>query len=295
MTTSINGYPRELLNGNIHGDNSAASIFHVDPPMARRILQSNTRNRPVSELHVNRLMNEMNSGRWRYNGEAIKWSVSNELLDGQHRLIALSRLDDDSISLPFLVVRGLPSDSQDTMDQGRTRTAADQLVIDGLGASRNSKYVASAIRAYIWWQEGRMFGDQIRNKVSNTEVVEWAKSHPNELMVVSSFTITELKKVKARPSLVLAVMLKFHLIDSDAAEEFMRSLCSGAGLEIGNPILTLRERLDRISVNKLKLSERDVIGFFVLAWNAWRQGRKLTKFQRPDGSTWTAETFPRAL
>lgn len=92
------------------------SIIYVDPAMARRVLAKNTRNRPISETHVKRLMDEMRSGRWQYNGEAIKWSVDDVLLDGQHRLTALSRMPDDFPALPFLVVRGLPTASQDTMD-----------------------------------------------------------------------------------------------------------------------------------------------------------------------------------
>lgn len=30
----------------------SASIIYIDPPMARRVLEKNTRNRPISELHV---------------------------------------------------------------------------------------------------------------------------------------------------------------------------------------------------------------------------------------------------
>ncbi|SDT83881.1 hypothetical protein [Gordonia westfalica] len=109
---------------------SASTIF-VDPAMARRVLAKNTHNRPIKESQVVRLMAEMTSGRWKYNGEAIKWSIDDVLLDGQHRLTALARMDDNFPAIPFLVVRGLPADTQSTMDQGTTRTAGDQLVLEG--------------------------------------------------------------------------------------------------------------------------------------------------------------------
>ncbi|SDT87231.1 hypothetical protein SAMN04488548_12433 [Gordonia westfalica] len=86
---------------------SASTIF-VDPAMARRVLAKNTHNRPIKESQVVRLMAEMTSGRWKYNGEAIKWSIDDVLLDGQHRLTALARMDDNFPAIPFLVVRGLP-------------------------------------------------------------------------------------------------------------------------------------------------------------------------------------------
>ena len=182
MSASLfNHTPGPSDNGNRH----AAAVIYIDPPMAKRVLERNTRNRPVSELHIGRLRQEMLSGRWRYNGEAIKWSVNNELLDGQHRLLALASLD-DSISLPFLVVRGLPTDTQDTMDQGRTRSAGDQLSIDGLTGASDSKAVAGAIRTYITWSGGRMFGDQTRlgTRPGNSEVIEWAKAHPIEMALL---------------------------------------------------------------------------------------------------------------
>ncbi|SPX87637.1 hypothetical protein [Mycobacteroides abscessus] len=113
------------------------SIIYVDPAMARRVLAKNTRNRPISETHVKRLMDEMRSGRWQYNGEGIKWSVDDVLLDGQHRLTALSRMPDDFPALPFLVVRGLPTASQDTMDQGRTRSAGDQRAAEYAQSAEN--------------------------------------------------------------------------------------------------------------------------------------------------------------
>ena len=270
----------------------SASIIYIDPPMARRVLEKNTRNRPISETHVQRLMAEMRSGRWQYNGEAIKWSVDNIILDGQHRLTALSRLD-DSTSFPFLVVRGLPTESQDTMDQGRTRSAGDQLNIDGL-ATTDSKVVAGAIRVYVQWLSGGLFGDAKVHRISNPEVVQWAKDHPMELSLMDEILTDRVRRVKTRPSLTVAVLLHFYLIDGEAAREFAEGLSSGAGLASGNPILTLRDRLDRIRTQGLKTPDRDIIGFFVIAWNAWRAGRKMEKFQRPAGGSWSVDTFPVA-
>lgn len=271
-----------------------ATIIYVDPEMAQRVLAKNTRNRPISEMHVERLMGEMVSGRWKYNGEAIKWSVDDVLLDGQHRLTALSRMPKDFQAIPFLVVRGLPTGVQDTMDQGRTRSAGDQLSIDGL-VGTNGKDFAAAIRVYIQWTSGGLFGDQKKATVSNPKVVEWAKNHSIEMSIMEDIWCEQMRRVKCRRSLVLAILLHFRLVDGEAAREFEAGLLTGAGLDEGNPILTLRERLDRIKTQGLKIPDRDYIAFFVMAWNAWRQGRTMTKFQRPHGGSWSPESFPQAV
>lgn len=263
----------------------------ITPQIARRVLAKNTRNRPISEAHVQQLIREMESGRWIYNGEAIKWSVDDELLDGQHRLTALSRMPDNFPGITFLVIRGLPTASQDTMDQGRKRAASDQLVIDNL-AGHNSKIIASAIRVYVPWRSGLLFKETRAQSLSNPEVVEWAREHPAEMAMLNDMATVALRRVKVRPSITLAVMLTLRMVDGDAQRQFAEALCTGAGLEAGNPILALRDRLDRLKESKVRESDRELIGFFVITWNAWRVGKSITKLQRPRNGTWTAETFP---
>lgn len=268
------------------------SILLVTPATARSVLSRNTRNRPISEAHVATLMREMESGRWQYNGEAIKWSVDNELLDGQHRLTALSRMPDNFPAIPFLVVRGLPVSTQDTMDQGRKRTAGDQLAIDGLLGSSNQRIIAGAIRVYIEWTSGHFFGDRVRARLSNPEIVAWAHAHPIEMELINDLATDRLRRVKVRPSVTLAVMLKLRQVDGEAQREFAEALYTGANLESGSPILALRERFDRIQQQKIRTSDRDAVAFFIVAWNAWRDGRRLTKLQRPKVGTWTRDNFP---
>lgn len=279
--------------GGRNGDKPSASIIYVSPAMARRVLEKNTRNRPIAELHVQRLMSEMSNGRWQYNGEAIKWSVDDVLLDGQHRLTALSRMPDDFEPIPFLVVRGLSTKTQDTMDQGRKRSAGDQLVLDGL--TKDGKIIAGAVRAYIDWMGGHLFMDRVSTRVSNTQVIEWAEGHPVEVGMMEEILKSPIRRIKARPSVTLAALLHFFLIDGESGRDFMRGLLTGAGLDAGNPILTLREKLDSLNSQGLKVTDRDYIGFFVLAWNAWRSDRKVTRLQRPVGGSWTRETFPKAV
>ena len=103
-----------------------------------------------------------------------------------------------------------------------------------------------------------------------------------------------LRRVKVRPSVTLAVMLHLRQIDGEAQREFAELLYTGAGLEVGSPILALRERLDRIREHRIKTPDREYIAFIVTAWNAWREGRRLVKLQRPRSGTWTRENFPEA-
>lgn len=65
---------------------------------------------------------------WKMNGEAIKFSNTGRLLDGQHRLLACV---ESGCSVRTLVIRGLPEDTQETMDAGKSRTMANVLELKG--------------------------------------------------------------------------------------------------------------------------------------------------------------------
>ena len=277
---------------NPHSNDTPPSgkIVWLTPEEARLMLKANTRNRPVSRLHVLKLLSDMQEGRWQYNGEAIKVSDTWVLLDGQHRLEALAMMPEGT-SLPFLVVYGLAESTQETMDQGRVRSAGDQFNIDNLASASTGKTIAAAVRVYIAWENKELFSERART-ITNPEIVAWARSHPAEIEVMNSVLNQGLRKLSTRPAVSLASLTKFYTVDSEAAHVFHQGLVEGTGLEAGNPMLTLREKLFRVKSSKDKVSDREIIGMFVLSWNAFRERRSITKIQRPEGGVWTAANFP---
>lgn len=56
--------------------------------------------------------------------------------------------------------------------------------------------------------------------------------------------------------------------------------------------VTLDKRLQRMRREGLKMPERDYLALFILAWNAWRDGKQMSKFQRPRGGRWSEANFP---
>lgn len=268
-------------------------VIYVDSAKAEELLAGNTHNRPISEAHVKKLAAAMKAGNFHFTAEPLKWDTNGTLLDGQHRLWALALTP--GVTLKFLAVYDLPTDSQVHMDQGRVRTAADQTQMLGLvSGGTKGNTVVSAIRSYLIWETGALFRDRIHIETvaGRTQVVEWAAANPIAVKWMEEQITQNLKRVKVRQGLLLAILFKFQQDSPDHAGEFFHALFTGAGLEEGNPILTLRERLTRDAQAKVRNTERDTIGMFIQAWNAWRRGAKLGKIQRPAGGTWTAENFP---
>ena len=88
-------------------------IAEITPAYAAELLKQNTNNRPVRPSHVRFLSEAMQRGEFLFNGDAIRISKDNVILDGQHRLLAVVK---SNIALKVVVVRGLESEVFKTID-----------------------------------------------------------------------------------------------------------------------------------------------------------------------------------
>ena len=277
----------ESQHSDLASDRITHSVVMVDAAIAARWLERNTRNRPLQATTVARYKRDMLDNRWNFAGDPIRFSVEGSLLDGQHRLAAI--VDAETVIVPMLVVRGLADETQGVMDQGRRRSGADQLALRGY---RQASFLASSVRQYLIWESGLMFRD---NKLAAMEVTvpwieQWVGEHPEQVAFLSGIT-NLVRGSDAVPSSAGAAAIMFFTIDPEAAAEFFTLLARGAGTE-GHPIVTLDKRLSKLRRDSTKIPPRDHLAMFIQAWNAWRSGRTMLKFQRPRGGAWSAVNYP---
>jgi len=114
-------------------DGLRSQWMEVDPETARRWLENNFRNRPVAKDVVTAYARDMRNGVWVPTHQGIAFNDRDELIDGQHRLMAIIEC---GATIRMMVTFGLPSviegsemTTMDAVDRGRTRSVADQLKI----------------------------------------------------------------------------------------------------------------------------------------------------------------------
>lgn len=262
------------------------SIIMVDAATATRWLKRNVKNRKIRQGLVARYRSDMAEGRWTFAADPVRFDTAGNLLDGQHRLTALSELE--GATVPMLVVRGLPTEAQGVMDQGGKRTPGDQL---GLKDVTDPNKVAAAAKQLIAWESGYLFRDQkLVGQITTPHIEGWVESHPADVAFLNGLG-TLVRQHDAPPSIAAAAAVAFGRIDVQCATEFFTLLARGAGTT-GHPIVTLDKRLQAMRRNGVKIPTRDYLAFFILAWNAWRDGRQMAKFQRPRGGRWAEDNFP---
>ena len=249
----------------------------VSPAMAGGWLTSpetNGPNRPLNTKIVKRYARAIENDAWLPTGEAIKFAETGQLLDGQHRLGAIVLADKP---VEMLVVRGLPLEAQTVMDTGRQRAASDVLAMHGY---RNGKTLAAA--AKILWvieRDGSLPSAQQQLEVTNDEVLDYVENHPELVSTADVVVSNHRRSYLCTPANYLAAMVLMMRVDGDAAMEFHEAFRSGAGLQAGNPIHTLRERLLQAGVKHERLSAYLQLSALLRTWNAWRKGERMARFQ----------------
>jgi len=98
----------------------------VTPDLAQEWLDKQSRNRKVSQGRVSLYAAMMKRGDWYRTSAGIAIDEHGELIDGQHRLLAVIKSDTPT---EMLVVRNVPHAAQIVLDQALLRRGHDQIAI----------------------------------------------------------------------------------------------------------------------------------------------------------------------
>lgn len=283
--------PADVVEAVMNYDGKKFIIANLDNNTASALLQSNTRNRRQRDRHILSYSSMMDTGQWKFTGDPIRFHADGHLIDGQHRLAAISQLPNGK-RIKTLLITGFTDDEMLFIDQGARRTAGDQLTI-GRNIP-NSGYIASVAKQMLVIENGLLFTD--RNEydkyTSLPRILRWYDEHQDDCEFLQRVR-TDVVKSGLSPKVVGAFALMAKEFDAEASEEFVSKLRSGADLEAGSPILALRNRIIRNKMDRRKDSERDQLGLLIKAWNAWLEGTSMSKIALPRGGTFTRGTFPR--
>lgn len=242
-------------------------------------------NRRLSEHRVLQYQSDMESGRWHFDGMPIRISQEGKLLDGQHRLTALANCVPER-EIEFVVIRGLDPDSQLVMDQGGARTAGQQLSLKGV---RDPNVVAAMVKLYLDWTRERLWRSNTRASTTKPEAIDWSLHNGEKIEKVFE---TDFRRVDAPTSVVGSFALATVQFAPARTFKFLHQLATGTGYGEGDPILALDRRLRAIRKANVKMTQREYLGYFIRAWNAWVSGNKLSKLQL---GKLDADTFPGLL
>jgi hypothetical protein len=244
----------------------------ITPEYAKQLLLINLRNRPLNKTRAIRIAKAIDRGEWQTNGDAIRISKNNVLLDGQHRLYAAAL---SSTPIQTLVIRDLPDEVFHTIDvSSRPRSAGDILALKG--EKHYSTMAAVASRVYLQELTGNPFAKGSHLITPTTQQIEAIIERTPLIREASGFAKS---KAWARsllpPSTIGFCWMRFQEKNAAACDQFFSQLGSGIGLYEGSPILALRNRLMFEKENAAQITQAHKAALTFKAFKAFESGRKI--------------------
>lgn len=261
----------------------APKIITLTPEMAAQLLEKNRNNRPLSEQHAARIARQIEDGKWRYNGDTIKISDEDEILDGQHRLWAVI---ESNTPIQTAIVYGIKPEAFSTIDTLRKlRSGSDTIALAGTTRYRN--VIASSLAWLLRWQRGNIVEYRSpENKIENSDIEEAFKNHPDIVRAAE-------RAMALRRLCNVSIMSFFYYALSNRnqalADRMMDTLENPAQVALSDPFFRLRNYFT--ADHHQKKDPITTIALAIKSANAAHAGKKVS------GLTWRshgkgAEPFP---
>lgn len=257
-------------------ENTISEVVTITPQIATQWLRCNKINRPVRKAHVNFLAQEILNGNWQVNGQPVIIAHTEDVIDGQHRLLAVVEAGQP---IKTLVVYGVAPEAFSTIDTGIVRSGADALC---LHFTDHTQSVVKAVATAVGWVRSLERGTVHHGKrrISNTDIIEYAQSH------LSLFAHAEqlLAFPKDNRPLSLGVGTACYEIfarkNEDAADAFMSSLYTGEALTREDVEWQLRQSFAKDAQRTTsKLPTIIKVRMVIKAWNWRRRGMPTASYQ----------------
>lgn len=210
-------------------------VTDISPARAIELMGENANNRSISRARVNRLVTEIRSGNWQLNGETVIISQSGKLLDGQHRLAAVA-LSGQTVRMA--IAYDAPEDAVSTIDTGRSRSNSDILTIRGIDGGHK---IAAATGTF-WRMMVNAHPVAILPASYAMTIIERYPAFSTWTERVNK-AATALRLVPNAGLIASLVYLTSVANREDLAERLFSGLSTGAGLQDGDPVLALRNRM----------------------------------------------------
>jgi len=240
----------------------------VTPRLAEEYLSTRGPNRALMPGTVIRLAEDMSANHWQLTHQGIAFDRDGHLLDGQHRLSAITS---SGISQVLMVTRGLDPEAIQAVDIGAKRSTYQILALAG---HKNATVLAGALSLALLFYDGRLkrgwpyptVAEQLQflyDTPTFVDGMEWAMYGAAKGNILPA-------------SVVAFAYWEFRRHAPALVDGFLQELITGEELAPRSPLLALRQWL--VEDRRTSLHRRNrwkLMGVTIKAWNACIQDREL--------------------
>lgn len=264
---------RKLCKADPKGKGYVQGILTLTPQLAHQLLRINTKNRNVSGSMVAKYARDIAEGKWKMTGSTIQISKKNKMIDGQHRCFAVIS---SGIPIQVSIFIGVEDEAYSVIDRGVSKGVCHDLARSGVSNGKIAAAVAMWILKYSLADKNKMISCP-PEYLSQTTVLE--TFNENREQILESMKYGQKMQNKGLMSAAPAAFVHWawSQINPSKADERMERLIVGAwsGVEPGDPIFNVRERLQSNSKAQKKFAPQFLIAWCFKAWNYLERGKTI--------------------
>lgn len=266
--------------------NVQTKVMLVTPEIAKNWLTGNTMNRKMDDRTVNYYADQMKKGFWTLSPDAITFSETHKLLNGQHRLRAVV-ISGKEIFMN--VTFNMPEDCFKNIDRPKVRSNGDVLQMHGIKFSRMMSAGISKYHGLINNLSARNTSKNIYNaptsansKLSITDILNTYNSMPDvwdETALSADRYYSKFRHFGQSDYLAYIVYLtKWKKHPQEKVNDFFTQLSHGGTYIKNQSIQLLRDKLTENAISKTKMTGLYRSTIISKTWNAFVTGREIQRF-----------------
>lgn len=255
----------------------------ISPELASKLLALNPtslsdddtaeyrRNRNITRTQVEKWKRVLAAGRWKLTHEGIAISDTLKLLDGQHRLTAVSESEQGA---EFIVFVGVDEATFKVIGQGKARTAADAL--STVGSVNTFKLSAAARLIYLYLSPDRQQWRRVA--VTNDETVELVqdqRGNIGESMSIADKIMRQIPVIHSAATAMHFLLNQKHGEGNPHVAAFFDGLMKHRRLDDMDPRVKLDAYLNNSRVHGKRIANMDQLALLIITWNLIAQGREV--------------------
>ena len=256
-----------------------ARIINLTPQVAGELLKKNKHNRKPSDRQISFYVNQMRSGLWKENGEAIIVGNDNKIKDGQHRLLAVIRAN---YSYRVPLITEVDSSAMDTIDTGKNRSLQDIISLNGYAYPNQKAKIAKLILASSHkskssgiGKQGVMFSSD-KTSVSNSAGLDYVIENNDFLDKILKMAHQISSKspntvISVADLAFIAYMLVGYDLENEDIRGFLKELC-GAEYAGDSSASYVYKCMAKAKNTKTHLNRYWLRGLIIKSWNNYING-----------------------
>lgn len=268
------------------------AVVRVSPELAAELLKFNPKfNRTASKAHILQLANNIRKGTFYCNpgDKAITFSRMEDgqefLTDGQHRLKAIALA---GIPTQIMIAWDVSLDVRKYTDIMRARRAGNVVALQQIVDKEDAAGFAALGRWITYWDKGervitRSYGKSGSLYETIDEEVQTYASIRDQLLDGLDWGRALRGPLKTTITAGGAAYVVTARVNPESAEHFFSALIDEEAILAANhPIYTCRKRLLESASGRVRpLNDCEQFTLLIMAWNAWRAGKKVDRFRLP--------------